>query len=158
MLLQGSQNLYASRTYVSMSCPMVTFCKGFFWWRFCLDKVIICADLILGGYFHAVNDLSYGVDIQQMRIMGVLQVLPLRASRYFKGLIFLKLNTWTSSFLICKNVQNKTKDCLALNVSCEKLEKELINCLRSSTNMHGYQVLLWVKANVVFLLCFDLCS
>eukprot|EP00250_Pteridium_aquilinum_P013028 c21088_g1_i1 orf=384-1799(+) len=29
--------------------------------------------LLQGGYLHAVNDLSYGVDIQQVRIMGVLQ-------------------------------------------------------------------------------------
>ncbi|MCO5556859.1 hypothetical protein L7F22_010413 [Adiantum nelumboides] len=29
--------------------------------------------LLQGGYLHAVNDLSYGVDIHQMRIMGVLQ-------------------------------------------------------------------------------------
>lgn len=27
-----------------------------------------------GGYFHRVNDLTFGVDISQMRLMGILQV------------------------------------------------------------------------------------
>lgn len=36
-------------------------------------KLLALGMLLQGGYFHSVNDLSYGVDLQQMRIMGVLQ-------------------------------------------------------------------------------------
>ncbi|KAI5074478.1 hypothetical protein GOP47_0010439 [Adiantum capillus-veneris] len=36
-------------------------------------KLFVLGLLLQGGYLHAVNDLSYGVDIQKMRIMGVLQ-------------------------------------------------------------------------------------
>lgn len=31
--------------------------------------------MFLGGYFHGRGDLTYGIDVEKIRLMGVLQVL-----------------------------------------------------------------------------------
>ena len=37
-------------------------------------KIWFCLECILGGYFHGRNDLTYGVDVDKIRWLGVLQV------------------------------------------------------------------------------------
>ncbi|XP_043713982.1 heparan-alpha-glucosaminide N-acetyltransferase-like [Telopea speciosissima] len=36
-------------------------------------KLILLGLLLQGGYFHGINDLTYGVDIKRIRLMGTLQ-------------------------------------------------------------------------------------
>ncbi|XP_024032199.1 heparan-alpha-glucosaminide N-acetyltransferase isoform X1 [Morus notabilis] len=36
-------------------------------------KLLVLGLVLQGGYFHRVNDLTFGVDISQMRLMGILQ-------------------------------------------------------------------------------------
>ncbi|XP_038712993.1 heparan-alpha-glucosaminide N-acetyltransferase isoform X2 [Tripterygium wilfordii] len=36
-------------------------------------KLLLVGLVLQGGFFHGINNLTYGVDIQQMRLMGVLQ-------------------------------------------------------------------------------------
>ncbi|XVF16902.1 hypothetical protein REPUB_Repub10bG0071000 [Reevesia pubescens] len=36
-------------------------------------KLLMLGLFLQGGFFHGLNDLTYGVDIQQMRLMGILQ-------------------------------------------------------------------------------------
>ena len=35
---------------------------------------LFCWDVLLGGYFHGRNHLTYGVDVSKIRWLGVLQV------------------------------------------------------------------------------------
>lgn len=39
---------------------------------------LLCWDVCLGGYFHGRNDLTYGVDVSMLRLLGVLQVALLK--------------------------------------------------------------------------------
>lgn len=40
----------------------------------CFCKLNVQCILHPGGYFHGIKDLTFGVDIEQMRWMGILQV------------------------------------------------------------------------------------
>lgn len=39
-----------------------------------LSTNVFTSPKLPGGYFHGINNLTYGVDIEQMRLMGILQV------------------------------------------------------------------------------------
>ncbi|XP_065851754.1 uncharacterized protein [Euphorbia lathyris] len=62
-------------------------------------KLLILGLFLQGGFFHGVNDLTYGVNIEQIRWMGILQRIALA---YFVGAlceIWLKDNNDDSSSL-----------------------------------------------------------
>nr|CAB3491703.1 unnamed protein product [Digitaria exilis] len=40
------------------------------------SKLFLLGLLLQGGFFHSIHDLTYGVDVRKMRLMGVLQVSP----------------------------------------------------------------------------------
>lgn len=45
--------------------------------------------VISGGYFHGINSLTFGVDIQKIRLFGVLQVLVYyRVNASFPDILF----------------------------------------------------------------------
>ena len=64
-------------------------------WGICWNSKLICS----GGFLHGVNNLTYGVDIQQIRWMGILQVTFFSSiftiSRYF---FFKKIIWFDGSF------------------------------------------------------------
>ena len=35
------------------------------------DDLMLCLE---GGFFHSIHDLTYGVDVRKIRLMGILQV------------------------------------------------------------------------------------
>ncbi|XP_042458827.1 uncharacterized protein LOC122042656 isoform X5 [Zingiber officinale] len=41
-------------------------------------KLFVLGVLLQGGYFHGINSLTFGVDIDRIRVFGILQVLPQR--------------------------------------------------------------------------------
>lgn len=42
--------------------------------RFMIHCYVFFVSFILGGFFHGINNLTYGVDLKLIRWMGVLQV------------------------------------------------------------------------------------
>jgi hypothetical protein len=44
------------------------------------DAFFCCATRCAGGFFHGVRSISFGVDLQEIRLMGVLQVYVMRVS------------------------------------------------------------------------------
>ncbi|XVF60960.1 hypothetical protein PTKIN_Ptkin08bG0089400 [Pterospermum kingtungense] len=56
-------------TYKSVSCRVTATRKAILR----ALKLLMLGLLLQGGFFHGINNLTYGVDIQQMRFMGILQ-------------------------------------------------------------------------------------
>lgn len=56
-------------TYKKLSCGVVASRKAFLR----ALKLLVLGILLQGGYFHRVNDLTYGVNLQQIRWTGILQ-------------------------------------------------------------------------------------
>jgi hypothetical protein len=48
--------------------------------KMCLMPFFCCATRCAGGFFHGVRSLSFRVDLQEIRLMGVLQVYVMRVS------------------------------------------------------------------------------
>ncbi|OIW12823.1 hypothetical protein TanjilG_24756 [Lupinus angustifolius] len=48
-------------------------------------KLFALGLFLQGGFFHGVNDLTYGVDIKRIRLMGILQVCPYYGSIDIRG-------------------------------------------------------------------------
>ncbi|KAK9272153.1 hypothetical protein L1049_002524 [Liquidambar formosana] len=49
-------------------------------------KLLVLGLLLQGGYFHGLNDLTYGVDVEQFRWMGILQQCVRFGSRVTDGI------------------------------------------------------------------------
>ncbi|RDX91438.1 Heparan-alpha-glucosaminide N-acetyltransferase [Mucuna pruriens] len=60
-------------TYKKLSCKVVASRKA----SLRALKLLALGLFLQGGYFHRVNDLTYGVDIKQIRWMGILQRIAL---------------------------------------------------------------------------------
>jgi hypothetical protein len=54
-----------------------------------------CTTLCAGGFFHGVRSLSFGVDLQEIRLMGVLQV-------------YVVMRVSVMSYVFCPYGQHKT--------------------------------------------------
>ncbi|XP_057436592.1 uncharacterized protein LOC130729004 isoform X1 [Lotus japonicus] len=56
-------------TYKKLSCPVIETRKAILR----ALKLLALGLFLQGGYFHRINDLTFGVDMKQIRLMGILQ-------------------------------------------------------------------------------------
>ncbi|KAF5193178.1 heparan-alpha-glucosaminide N-acetyltransferase [Thalictrum thalictroides] len=55
-------------------------------------KLLVLGLLLQGGYFHGINDLTFGVNMERFRWMGVLQKLRCGLNRRFAQLDYYYLD------------------------------------------------------------------